>query len=102
MSNESATELFKALDKIGASSLTDEDCCQLLACLYYDHGSNEEFVFNWKLNTDVRIAQQRLNICSGGEPNTALFVKFKQFCKELEQSDKPEWYKLLLAKYNLD
>ena len=96
------TELFLALDKIGASSLTDDDCCQLLAWLHYERGASEAPVHQFALHRDIRVAQQRLNIFGGEIPNGALVVKMQEYCHELEQEgNKPDWYKAILQKYKL-
>jgi hypothetical protein len=97
------TEFFLALDKIGASSLTDEQCCQLLAWMHDDRGCSEAPVHNWALNRDIKVAQHRLNIYGGQIPNGELISLFNQFREELENAgdDKPDWYTDILTKYNL-
>jgi hypothetical protein len=98
-----ATELFLALDKIGASSLTDDACCQLLAWLNYDRGESEAPIYKWALNRDIKIAQQRLDLFGGETPNVDLVVKFNQYRQELTQSDaKPAWFTDIEIKYGLD
>ena len=96
-----ATELFLALDKIGASALSDDDCCRLLAWLHYDKGSSEAPVYDFALHRDIRIAQQRLNIFGGEVPNVELLSKMQTYCRELESPDKPEWFTQILGKYKL-
>jgi hypothetical protein len=99
---ESATNLFLALDKIGVSSLSDEQCCQLLAWLHYDKGLNEATVHHWALNRDIQIAQQRLNIYGGQAPNGELIGRFNEYRQELEASEaKPEWFDAIEEKYKL-
>ena len=93
-------DFFLALDKIGASSLTDDDCCQLLAWMHYDRGATE-FLDNFALVKDIKVAQQRLNIYGGEVPNVNLIEKFNEFCKELDQDVKPGWFIEIEKKYNL-
>ncbi|MCL2625158.1 MAG: hypothetical protein FWD31_15975, partial [Planctomycetaceae bacterium] len=62
------TDLFLALDKIGVSNLSDDDCCRLLAWLHHDRGGSEAPVHHWALQRDIQVAQQRLNLCGGERP----------------------------------
>jgi len=99
---QSATELFLALDKIGVTSLSDEQCCQLLAWLHHDKGSNEASVHHWALNRDIQIAQQRLNIYGGQIPNGELIGLFNEYRQQLETAEvKPEWFDTIETKYKL-
>jgi len=99
---QSATDLFLALDKIGVSSLSDEQCCQLLAWMNHDKGLNEATVHHWALNRDIQVAQQRLNIYGGQVPNGELIGLFNEFRQELESSEvKPEWFDAIEEKYKL-
>ena len=100
---ESGVDLFLALDKIGASSLTDDDCCMLLAWMHHDRGQTE-FLDNFALVRDIKIAQQRLNIYGGEIPNINLIQQFQKFCKELEQMNgvMPQWFTNIETKYELN
>jgi len=99
---QSVTDLFLALDKIGVSSLSDEQCCQLLAWLHHDRGLNEASVHHWALNRDIQIARQRLNIYGGQIPNGKLLGRFNECHQELEASEvKPEWFDAIEEKYKL-
>ena len=97
------TDFFLALDKIGVSGLSDEQCCQLLAWMHDDRGCSEDPVHNWALNRDIKIAQQRLNLYGGQVPNGELIPLFNQFREELENAgdEKPDWYLQIITKYNL-
>jgi hypothetical protein len=99
---KSATDLFLALDRIGVSALSDDQCCQLLAWLHNDKGSNEASVHHWALNRDIQVAQQRLNIYGGENPNGELMGLFNEYRQELETAKKkPEWFDAIETKYNL-
>jgi hypothetical protein len=99
---QSATDLFLALDKIGVSSLSDEQCCQLLAWLHHEKGSNEASVHHWALNRDIQVAQQRLNLYGGQIPNGKLIELFNEYRQDLEASEvKPLWFEAIEEKYNL-
>ena len=102
MYQNAGSDLFLALDKIGVSNLSDDECCQLLVWFHNDRGRSEDSVHNWALNRDLKIAQQRLNVFGGENPNVELLCKFNEFREELEQSEnKPDWFSIIEQKYNL-
>jgi hypothetical protein len=102
MARQTGAEFFLALDKIGVSSLSDEDCCRLLAWLSFERGASEEPIFNLALNRDLQVAQQRVNLYGGKVPNVELIGRINDFRTELEKSKtKPGWYNEIIKKYDL-
>jgi hypothetical protein len=98
---QSATNLFLALDKIGVTALSDDDCCMLMAWFGVYGCLSEESVCNWKLNKDIRIAQQRLNMFGGQVPNGELLEKANEYKAELSAKDKPDWCLEIERKYKI-
>jgi hypothetical protein len=96
-----ATNLFLALDQIGVTGLSDEDCCRLLAWFGVFGCQTEESVNNWKLNKDIQIAQHRLNMFGGQTPNLDLLLVVNSFRAELTDGNKPDWCIEIEKKYNI-
>ena len=83
-----SNDLFLALDSIG---LSDERCCQILAWFSVYGMYTEDVVVDRKLNQDIRVATERLQIIPGKIPNYELVKKMHLFVKELKSGKKPKW-----------
>ena len=91
-----------AFESVGITNLSDDDCCAILAWFNNEKGSTEEVVYNRKLNRDLLIAQQRLNLFGGEVPNRKLVVQLNNFRHELEnKKDYPDWFRKIEIKYGL-
>ena len=94
---------FIALDSIGITELSDDDCCMLLAWFHNKKGSTEEVIYNPKLNRDIFIAQKRLNLFCCAVPNEKLVARFNDFFHELKiNKDYPDWFRKIEIKYGLE
>jgi hypothetical protein len=93
-------EFFFAMESIGVQSLTDDECCRLLAWLHHERGSNESVVHNFRLYKDIRIAQKRLNLFGGKCPNVNLLTQFQECCRQTE-TEIPDWFTEIETKYGL-
>jgi hypothetical protein len=102
--NEHDKKLYLDLDEafrsIGMNMLSDDLCCKLLAYTYVMGGGNEAVVYNVKMNTDIKIAQDRLNLHGGEVPNQELLPLLQQRIKELEKDmEKCEWLDQIIIRY---
>jgi hypothetical protein len=99
-------DFFLTLEQFGGKKLPDEQCCQLLAWLLIYGGGCEATTTNYKLNTDIRCAQMRLNIFDGEIPKGELIPPLQEFIIECEryerrEIDKPQWLDDIEKRYSL-
>jgi hypothetical protein len=94
--------LYATYRAAGLKLLSDTYCCQLLAWLLVYGGGEEKTVLDEHLNTDIREAQQRLNIYGGKRPNVKLVAELQQYIQECEQGRVyPPWVKEIEQRYKL-
>lgn len=105
---EQERQLYKAmLDTANMADIkimSDDYCCQLLAWTYAYGGGVEAVVYNVKLNTEIKHAQERLNIMGGCIPNVRLLPLLQKYIKETKtglKKDMPDWAKKIGHKYNI-
>jgi hypothetical protein len=77
-------QLHRTAEQAGIKILSDEKCCQLLAWLLWFGGGREAVCFDLKLNTDIGIAQDRLNLHGGERANAELLPTLKLYSKDAE------------------
>lgn len=77
-------QLNDAFKSVGVNMLSDDTCCKVLAYLYVMGGGNEAVVYNTKLNTDIKIAQDRMNLHGGEIPNEEVLPLLRQRIFELD------------------
>ena len=85
----------------GLKIVSDDKCCRLLAWLYVHGGGNEAATMNFKLNTDVHEAQNRLNLYGGEKVNADLLPTLQSYIKEAQTSN-PDWIADLCKYYGLN
>lgn len=91
-------KLVNTAEQCGIKIISDDMCCKLLAWVYVKGGNTEATIYNVKLNTDIKMAQKRLNIYGSEIPDTKLKIKLLQYIKELE-TDKAVWLSDFNKKY---
>jgi hypothetical protein len=97
-----AEDLEKAFNQVGASMMTDDFACKLLAYLSVMGGGNEIVVTHIGLNAGIAIAQAKLNIYGGEVPKRELLPKLQSYIKELNLTgeDTP-WLPEIYDRYQL-
>jgi hypothetical protein len=97
-------QLHNTAKAAGINILTDEKCCEILAWLLVFGGGIEKAVFDCVLNTDIIVAQERLNLYGGERANAELLPLLRQKVKECEehlQGKEYEWLHKLAKKYKV-
>jgi hypothetical protein len=99
-------QLHATAESAGLKILSDQKCCHILAWLYHFGGACEATVYDFKLNADIRTAQNRLNLHAGEYPNAALIPDLKHAFKELQnylyqEAPMPEWLQQFIDEYQL-
>lgn len=105
------SDLYKkwcdTLQSASIKPISDDTCCKLLAITYIYGGGNEAFVLNYKLQTDIRYAQKRLNILGGEIPDLKLTPILRRYIRELAPKGidgewkKTRWAVELTKRYGL-
>jgi hypothetical protein len=100
--------LLETSEAAGLKVLSDEYCCELLAWLFVYGGGNEMVVYNEKLNTDILIAQKRLNVFGGEIVNSEHRRLLNEKANEIypyvlgqKIEVMPEWCLAIFEKYGL-
>lgn len=103
--NEQQINDYKAMlataEQCGIKIISDDKCCRILAWLLVHGGGNESTTINLKLNTDILVAQKRLNLFGGERPNKDLLPKLQEYIKQAEAYN-PWWIEDLCKYYGLN
>ncbi len=101
--DEEVSDLYKRLlltaEEVGLYPINDDFYCKLLATLYV-HGS-EVMVLDSRISADLLVAQKRLNLFGGELPKAELVPVVRQYIKELEECEHPEWLIALEKHYGV-
>lgn len=90
----------EALNQIGASMMTDDFACKLLAWLNVIGGYTELTVINPAVNGGIQIAQKKLNIYGGEIPNQRLMPMLLQRIQELKSfQEETTWLDEIYDRY---
>jgi len=97
-----AGDMEKAFNQVGASMMSDDFACKLLAYLSVMGGGNEIVVTHIGLNAGIAIAQAKLNIYGGEIPKRELLPKLKSYIRELELTREDTlWLSEIYERYQL-
>lgn len=102
--------LLFTCENLGLKVLSDDYCCQLLAWVYAYGGGLEAVTLHEALNPHIFLAQKRLNIFGGEEPDPNLLSKFLEYKKEvapyIESRSKgykhPKWALNIFKRYSIN
>lgn len=102
-------QMHASAEAAGMKVITDDHCCKLLAWLYVFGGGDERVTHDYKVNTDIRVAQKRLRLEGGKTPNAELLPMLQFYIKQVEpyltaptdEFVQPEWVNEISKYYGL-
>jgi hypothetical protein len=100
--NDFMAQLYATAESAGLKIISDDKCCRLLAWLHVCGGTNEQTVFDGRLNNALLYAQKRLNLLGGEIPDVELLPVLHEYIKSItDHKNPPEWVLELEKEYDI-
>lgn len=73
----------ESLSQAGIHPISDDTVAKILAIVYV-YGGSMEFIYNYKLMTDIVYAQKRARLNGAEVPNASIVNEVKRYIKDIE------------------